>query len=116
MEKNIDVVNYVKDVISIRKEFNCFKLRTKDDIINRIDISFTKNNVCVYKIKTDEYGYDEVIVIINPNKMVELYSLKDNYKVVMTENGRVLEPFDVCNLIVNPCSIVVLAKEKEASI
>jgi len=116
MEKNIDVVNYVKDVISIRKEFNCFKLRTKDDIINRIDISFTKNNVCVYKIKTDEYGYDEVIVIINPNKMVELYSLKDNYKVIMTENGRVLEPFDVCNLIVNPCSIVVLAKEKEASI
>ena len=49
---------------------------------------------------------------INPNKMVELYSVKDNYKVIMTENGRVLEPFDVCNLIVNPCSIVVLAKEK----
>lgn len=112
MEKNIDIVNYVKDVISIRKEFNCFKLKTKDEIINNVEVSFTKNNVCIYKMKTDEYGYNEIVVIINPNKMVELYSFKDNYKVIMTENGRVLEPFDVCNLIINPCSMVILAKEK----
>ena len=110
MEKNIDIVNYVKDVISIRKEFNCFKQETKDDIINNVDVSFTKNNVCVYKMKTIEGDYKEILVIINPNKTVELYSLKGNYKVIMTENGRVLEPFDVCNLIVNPCSMVILAK------
>ena len=112
MEKNIDIVNYVKDVISIRKEFKCFKQETKDDIIENVDVTFTKNNVCVYKIKTDENNYKEIVVIINPNKVVELYSFKNNYKVLMTENGRVLEPFDVCNLIVNPCSMVILAKEK----
>ena len=111
MEKNIDIVNYVKDVISIRKDFKCFKQETKDDIIENVDVSFTKNNVCVYKMKSNDKNYKEVVVIINPNKTVELYSLKSNYKVLMTENGRVLEPFDVCNLIVNPCSIVVLAKE-----
>lgn len=110
MEKNIDIVNYVKEVISIRKEFNCFKQQTKDDIINNVDVSFTKNNVCIYKIKTNENGYKEIVVIINPNKMVELYSLNDNYRVIMTENGRVLEPFEVCNLIVNPCSMIILAK------
>ena len=55
---------------------------------------------------TDE-NYD---VIINPNKMVELYSFKENHKVIMTENGRVFEPFDVCNVIINPCSLIVLGK------
>ena len=112
MEKNIDIVNYVKDVICVRKEFTCFKQLTKDDIIKNVDVSFTENNVCIYRIKTDEHGYDEIIVIINPNKMIELHSFKDNYKVIMTENGRVFEPFDVCNIIVNPCSVVVLGKDK----
>ena len=112
MEKNIDIVNYVKDVICVRKEFACFKQLTKDDIIKNVDVSFTKNNVCIYRLKTDEHGYDEIIVIINPNKMIELHSFKDNYKVIMTENGRVFEPFDVCNIIVNPCSVIVLGKEK----
>ncbi len=112
MEKNIDIVNYVKDIISIRKEFSCFKQKTKDDIINNVDVNFTKNNVCIYKMKLDDNKYQELLVFINPNKTVELHSFKENYKVIMTENGRVLEPFDVCNLIVNPCSIVILAKEK----
>ena len=55
----------------------------------------------------------KAIVIINPNKMVELYSFKENHKVIMTENGRVFEPFDVCNVIINPCSLIVLGKEKK---
>ena len=63
-------------------------------------------------MKTNDNNYKELIVIINPNKTVELYSLKSNYKVIMTENGKVLEPFDVCNLIINPCSMLILAKEK----
>lgn len=110
MEKNIDIVNYVKDVINIRKEFNCFKQLTKDDILNNVDISFTNNGLCVYKLRTEERGYSEVLVLINPNKKVEVYSLNDGYEVIMTENGRLATPFQVNNLMINSCSLVIVAK------
>jgi hypothetical protein len=110
MEKNIDIVNYIKDIILIRKEFNCFKQFTKDDILNNVEVSFTKTGVCVYKLKTEEKGYTEVLVLINPNKKVEVYSLSDGYKVIMTENGRLASPFEVNNLMINPCSLVIVAR------
>jgi pullulanase len=110
MEKNIDVINYIKDVISIRKEFKCFKLESSEEILNNTDVSFTNNGLCVYKLKTVEKGLKELIVIINPNNNVELYSLNEDYKVILTENGKVLEPYNVCNLIINPCSLVILVK------
>ena len=60
MEKNIDIVNYVKDVISIRKEFKCFKQETKDyhidleklkDVIHDLD-----SNSYYYRFPTDRNG------------------------------------------------------------
>ena len=78
--------------------------------MNNIDISFAKNFLCIYKIKTEEKGFKEILILINPNTKVELFSLNDNYQVLMTENGRVNNPFEVKNVNINPCSLIVLAK------
>ena len=54
-------------------------------------------------------GIPEEAIFIEEKSTITEENL-ENAKVIMTENGKVLEPYNVCNLIINPCSLVILAK------
>ena len=70
--KYIDVFNYIKGLIEIRKKYDFLKLESKEDIINNIDYSFLNaDDKCGviklhYKnITRHEKGLEEFIIVFN---------------------------------------------------
>lgn len=61
MEKNIDVVNYVRALNRFRKENSCFRLNTREEILNTIDITYDDLGVI-------KYSCGDYVVYFNPTK------------------------------------------------
>jgi len=65
----IEVFEYYKGLIALRKAFSAFRLRTDDEIRKRVEILTNKNRMVVsFLIKAPESdGYGEIFVIFNGN-------------------------------------------------
>lgn len=70
--KYIDVFNYIKGLIEIRKKYELFKLETKEEIINNINYSFLNGEdkcgvikVHYKNITHKEKGIEDFIIIFN---------------------------------------------------
>lgn len=112
MEKNHDVVQYTKDLIALRKQFSCLRLNTAQEIKENTSISFENDGITVYKIncERDSDEFNELVVIINPNNKVVSHSLNNYYRILANEAGLVNIPLYGNNLMINPCSLLVLAR------
>ena len=77
-EKNIEFVNYIKDLIKLKKNYPQFNLSTTEEIRNKIKFLDTKldENLIAYTLETDKFG-KYLLVIHNGN-------LKD--KLILTSN------------------------------
>lgn len=64
--ENIDTFNYVKGLIRLRKAYSIFRMRTVEEIRNRLKFINTPMNSVGYKLLDDING--DIIVIHNANK------------------------------------------------
>ena len=79
---------------------------------DKISISFENDGITVYKIncERDSDEFNELVVIINPNNKVVSHSLNNYYRILANEAGLVNIPLYGNNLMINPCSLLVLAR------
>ena len=80
-EKYIDVFNYYKDLISLRKNHSAFRMKNPEDIIENLDVYFYDNNdtsgviIAHYKNNANEDLWKNIVVIYNGTTI-------DNYNVI----------------------------------
>ena len=112
MEKNHDIVEYFKDMIKLRKQYSCLRLNTPQEIKDLASVSFENDGITVYRLncEKDSDEFKELVIIINPNNKVVSYSLNNYYRILANESGLVNIPLYGNNLMVNPCSLLVLAR------
>ena len=70
-EKYIDVFNYYKDLISLRKNHSAFRMKKPGDIIGNLEVYFYDNNdtsgviIAHYKNNANEDLWKDIVVIYN---------------------------------------------------
>ena len=77
-EKFIEVFNYYKGLIKLRRNFNIFKMKTQDEIRENLNIYFQDNNdttgVIIAHFKDNNSKYKDFVIIYNSSSI-------DNYDV-----------------------------------
>ncbi len=67
----IDVFNYYKGLIELRKEHPAFRMTSKDMIENHIEVMQTEDNIVSYRLKDNANGdsWKDIVVIYNGNRL-----------------------------------------------
>lgn len=113
MEQHLSVVDYIKDVIHLRKEFDVFRLATAKEIAEQL--SFTElpqNGLLVTLQLKDHPKYETLKWLINPSAKVLLHNLDDYHQVLLNEAGAPHAEMHAKNLMINPISMIVLGQTK----
>lgn len=113
VEKRKDMVNFVSDLINIRKTHDIFNLATKEEICNVFDIYQHSNGLFTIRIKEEAYKYGnrEILIIINPTDKNIPFELDDYYKVYLNSGGLVQQDMFVKNVLCSYSSIRILLKK-----
>lgn len=94
MVKNIDIVNYLKKIIAVRKQKPVFRI----DISAGIDYNY---NLMIFSIGSFD-------IIINPTEYVNLLNNGITYKSILFPNGDF--GYGLCNVEVDKYSLIVAEK------
>jgi len=116
-----ETFSYYRDLIKMRKEHPAFRMKTRDDIEKNIkfyedlNIPLPDKNSIAFVINGKNVGdkWNEILVIINPNKEKKDFILpQGNWINVFNENGFAGSLKEYSHRFwVNPISIVVLIKK-----
>lgn len=111
----IDVNNYYKGLIKLRKEHNAFKIDSADEIRNHLSfLEITIKNVVAFILKDHARGdsWKDILVIYNPNKyMVEVNIPKGTWNIVVNRDiagTDILSTICENSLTVEPISTTVM--------
>lgn len=109
---NIDVFNYHKMLIRLRKNNPLFKLRTKEQVGKHIKFLDTWDKNFIAYCLTDENT--QIIVAFNPyNEQRTLHLPEGRFYIRLNENGK-MNKFPIKeNVVIPPISAMVLKKVKE---
>ncbi len=110
-------VQFVKDLIKMRKAHPAFKMKTQKDIAKNLSFLHSKNNMIAYQINGENVGdkWKRIVVILNGNKNSQNVQIpKSNWKYIL-KNGK----YDEVNLgkssggrvKVNGLDMIIMAKE-----
>ena len=109
-------VDYIKGLISLRKNNRAFRLRSVQEIQKHVTINQQANNIIQYCLDDlQQLGeWETIIVLINGNDSAEEgFCPEDEWK-ILVEDGIVYEDdyptIHGDSLIVNPSSVTILAK------
>lgn len=99
LDENVKDIEFIKELIKIRKKYQAFHLDTKTDIENRVRVDFTSIGTIILSITLD----DDISLIYKTNPRNEDLSI-DGYKVLLTN-------LDYSNNKVSGIGTMVLLKE-----
>lgn len=111
MEKNMDSVNYFKELINIRKSRNdLFNMNSFDEVNKKIEKIVIGNGVIAYKL-------DDLIIIYNATKSKQKINIKEGiYNILVDQNGADKNSYRIINIkdgiYVEPISTTILEIKK----
>lgn len=110
-DRYMDVVQYTKDMIRLRKQLAPLRFETTEEIKKHVYFDTLANHVLLYGFKhVKKYGkYDHIQIFFNPTYSVIYHRLDDYYDLIANEAGLIGE-LSVQSLTINPFTIVVVAK------
>ena len=76
---HIEVVEQVKELIKIRKNHPCFRLRTSDEIKANVSFDVIDHQALVYGARKDK---DECVVFFNPTAHTYYYHIEESGKII----------------------------------
>jgi pullulanase len=111
-DRNKEIVEYVKDVISLRKSYEEFRMQTKVDIQNYTQVDTLDTGIVVYKLeaKNENCGYSEIVVLINPKLEAVDLKLDESYTLILNDSGKVEEKTKKQEVTIEPLAVYVLIK------
>lgn len=114
--KNIETVDFVKELIKIRKGHPAFKMKTQEEISKNLEFLQVKNNLITYSLNGAAVGdsWKKIIVVLNGNKFGQKVKIpKGNWKYIV-KNGKVdefgIDNFGGGRLNVDPIEMIILAQ------
>lgn len=114
-DKELETVNYVKDLIWLRKEYKEFRFSSKELIKKFVHVYTLDQQVIVYNLRASQEncGYSNIVVYFNPNtEPYDLY-LEEEQWVIFDEQGRVKDDNRKQEVTIEPLSIICLLKTKQ---
>jgi pullulanase/glycogen debranching enzyme len=104
------MVEYVKDVIALRKKFPEFRLDTRDLIENYTQVYADDKHVLVYNLFAirEDCGYIGIKVIINPNTervFVPFDEMGHNYQLILNAEGKKKEKIQKKEALIEPLEV-----------
>ncbi len=108
-----DVVQYTRSCIMIRKNFESFRLKNREEIKEKVTFDSLDSGVLIYDINHEESKLNckGMVVIINPTPVEVEISLNSSGRVILDENGfKQTDKTTHGILNVAPCTVVVYAK------
>ncbi len=106
-----EVVRYTKTCISIRKNFEAFRLRTAKEIEENVSFEYLDGNVLKYTIQhTDSrLNCKGIVMIINPFGIQRNFCLQQQVKVILDNQGFNAKSNRTTDVVVQPHSVLVCA-------
>lgn len=90
-DAHIKNINYVKDLIRLRKAYPELSLATAEEIASKTEVEILNNHVIKYKLKAlDNKGvYKELLLLINPLIGAAVIEVDPGYKLIFNHKGSV---------------------------
>lgn len=113
LDKRVDMYNFFKDLVEIRKEYPFLRISTRSDIEKTFEFTTELNGVLKIRFKDLDIikPYKDVVIFVNPTKNNFEIDLSDYYRIVLNESGKISSSLYAQFLIVNPLSLVMCVKE-----
>jgi len=107
-DENQDNVNYVKDLIQVRKAYKELRLSSKSDIERYTSVEVL-DGVIQYKIKAvkENQGFKELCIMINPKTEAIDMATYDHMKLIFNRNGGVDQEQVEGELIISPLAVQI---------
>ena len=109
-----EYVNYVRDLIHIRKKLELFSITDKDEILKTFELyQHEDSGIMTIKVINPKFlhGYKAITVVINPTDKETIFNLDDYYEVALGANGIPRNEIIVKSYMVPPCLLTVLVKK-----
>lgn len=111
MDMRWEMVNYIKDIIKLKKLYSFFRLDNKVKIENTISFKNIDYGSLLISYHGNEVSpYNEVIVIINPTTFEFDYSLGEDYRIIFDERGLAKEQPSNNQLRIKAISLTILVR------
>lgn len=110
MFENLETVNYVKDLIRLRKDEKLLCLTTTSEILKCVNTKYLDNGLLFYQIKTAEA---EMIILYNAKTSNKSYALENNYdyKIIFDDNGLLAKPKKTPKRLAIPALSMIIIKK-----
>ena len=112
MDQRWKMVNYVKDIISIRKKYPFFKIKDKNIISKMIEFKNLSEGGLLITFKQEYISpFRQVDIIINPSHNILKYEFDEYHTLIANENGSLQDGVHLKLLQANPLSINITFKD-----
>ena len=109
VEERMDMVNFLADVIKLRKMYPIFKITKADDILKTFDCFWLENGILTIAIRNKEYlsESEKVLIIVNANSEAINVEFDDYFTLLLSSAGLVNNKKDyiVKNFIAPPSCV-----------
>jgi pullulanase len=113
--KYTENVEYIKGIIQIRKKFPCFRLRTAEEIRQRIKLLSLAHPLIGFSYQNGSGDYQEVILLINPTDNTHKVIVPEgDWFLIADEKIVCTDPFEKkvqCEVSLAPISLNILVKK-----
>lgn len=109
-----EMVNFLKDLISIRKMLPLFKVERTDQL-ELVNIEHKENGLILISITDPKLllpGYKEGLIIFNPKEDNQTVEFEDYYQIFFGANGLLKKESYTKNFLVSGLSVHVLARKE----
>ena len=109
-ERHMDVVQYTKDMIELRKRMPVFRMKTSAAIEKRVSFRNFDGMLVIHYVYEKKNPYHDVWVYINPTNQI-YYERFDDYVEILANEAGLLEDVRTQNTTINPYTLVVFARK-----
>ena len=86
-EINASIIEYTRKCIRLRHKYSGFRLKTAEEIKEKLALSVSEGSVLFYDINHKANGIEQIRVLVNPSFDHRSYDFPEEYRVVLNADG-----------------------------
>lgn len=108
-DKYIENVNFIKFLINLRKQNECFRYNEKDIIKQNVKLENVHHRIIKYSLHQNNGKYSDFIIYINPSLDDITITVDDGFDLMIHTEGSVI--YNQNQLCINKVSMAILSKK-----
>ena len=113
VEERSEMVNYISDLIKLRKQLHYDRISTIEEIRDSVEITHHDNGLLTIKITDENFLLEDFktdLILINPTEETITFDMDDDYSLFFGSGGLVDKRIPVRNVILSGLSLTIFAK------